>query len=61
MKKEIKDIPRLTDLEIIIMKVLWEQETDLTIQEIVNNMSGKKLSIASVTQAMKHLIEKKQQ
>lgn len=58
MEKNRKAIPRLTDLEITIMKVLWEQDHCLTIQEIANHLTEKKLSIASVTQAMKHLIEK---
>lgn len=55
----MKDIPRLTDLEITLMKVLWEHDTNLTIQEIANSLSEKKISVASVTQAMKHLTAKK--
>ena len=61
MKKDGKmnNIPRLTDLEIIIMKVLWESHAGLTIQEIKNNLKEKELSIASITQSMKHLVKKK--
>lgn len=53
----MKSIPRLTDLEIDIMKVLWKQEKPTTIQEISSEFES--LSVASVTQAMKHLINKK--
>lgn len=53
----MKSIPRLTDLEIDIMKVLWNHERPITIQEISNQFES--LSVASVTQAMKHLINKK--
>lgn len=39
------------------MKVLWEHDKNLTIQEITNCMDG--LSVASITQSIKHLINKK--
>lgn len=54
----MQNIPRLTDLEISIMKVLWEHGMELTIQEIANHLSERKLSVASITQAMKHLVTK---
>ena len=53
----MKSIPRLTDLEISIMKILWDEGKNLTIQEITGRMEG--LSVPSITQAMKHLINKK--
>lgn len=55
----MKKIARLTDLEIKIMKVLWAHEKSLTIQEIGHELKGEGLSVPSVSQAMKHLIEKK--
>lgn len=53
------DIPKLTDLEIKIMKVLWENDKTLTIQEIATFLEEEKISTASVTQSIKHLIKKK--
>lgn len=50
---------RLTDLEIKIMCVLWESSESLTIQEITNRLKEEKISVQSVTQAMKHLVSKK--
>lgn len=52
-------IARLTDLEIKIMRVLWESDRHLTAQEIVGYLPEEKLSDASVRQAMKHLVNKK--
>lgn len=57
----MKKIPRLTDLEISIMMVLWDEEEKskeqyLTIQQITGHMDG--LSVPSLTQAMKHLLNK---
>ena len=52
-------IAKLTDLEIKIMRVLWESDNALTIQEIVKCLPEEKLSDASVRQAMKHLVNKK--
>lgn len=53
------NIPRLTDIEISIMKTLWEHHEGLTIQEITSclavNEEKKKISAASVAQAVKHL------
>lgn len=53
----MKSIPRLTDLEISIMKVLWDSDKHLTIQEMNGHLDG--LSVASITQAIKHLVNKK--
>lgn len=52
------NIPRLTDIEIMIMKVLWEHEDGLTIQEITSCIEQKKISAASVAQAIKHMSAK---
>ena len=55
----MKEIVRLTDLEIKIMKVLWDKERCLTIQEIADYLKEDKISVASVSQVIKHLISKK--
>lgn len=55
----MKNIPRLTDLEVRIMSVLWESESNLTIQEIAGRLQEDKLSVQSITQAMKRLVSKK--
>lgn len=55
----MKNITRLTDLEIKIMGVLWEHDQCLTSQEIADYMKKDKISAASVMQAMKRLVEKK--
>jgi len=55
----MKRVPRLTDLEIRIMKVLWDQGRNLTIQDISKYLEDDKLSIGSITQSIKHLIAKK--
>lgn len=52
------NISRLTDLETMIMKVLWEQGRGLTIQEITSCIQEKKISVASVAQAVKHMLAK---
>ncbi len=54
----MKSIPRLTDIEIMIMKELWEHEDGLTIQEIASYIEEKKFSAASVGQAIKHMSAK---
>ena len=60
MKRDkVKEIARLTDLEVKIMRVLWEHEQSLTIQEITQYMKEDGISVASVTQAIKHLTKKK--
>lgn len=56
--KKMGKIPRLTDLETIIMKVLWEHDKGLTIQEITACIQEKKISAASVAQAVKHMLAK---
>lgn len=54
----MSNIPRLTDLETIIMKVLWQHDRGLTIQEITACIEEKKISTASVAQAVKHMLAK---
>ena len=54
----MKTVPRLTDLEIKIMKVLWDSDKGLTIQEIANELKEEKISAPSVTQAMQRLVAK---
>ena len=53
------EIAKLTDLELILMKVMWEHDTSLTIQEIASYLKEKEVSVPSITQAIKHLILKK--
>lgn len=55
----MKEVTRLTDLEIKIMRVLWEDERDLTIQEIGMQLEEEGISVASVAQVMKSLLKKK--
>lgn len=55
----MKDIPKLTDLEIVIMGVMWEQGKGMTIQEIADCLEERKISPSSVSQAMKRLLKKK--
>lgn len=56
-----KKIAMLTDLEVVVMKVLWDADKMLTIKEISEILSStpKKLSVPSITQCMKHLDKKK--
>ena len=51
-------IPKLTDLEMKIMRVLWENAEPLTIQGLTELLSKEKLSVQSVTQSIKHLVVK---
>lgn len=55
----MEQIPKLTDLEIVIMGVLWGQGQDMTIQEISDCLEDGKVSPPSVAQAMKRLLKKK--
>lgn len=54
----MKEISRLTDLEIKIMRVLWESGRSLTIQEITESLKEERISPQSVTQSMNHLVKK---
>ncbi len=54
----MKSITKLTDLEMKIMRVLWENAESLTIQGITELLSKEKLSVQSVTQSIKHLVAK---
>lgn len=56
--ENMKTVPRLTDLEIKIMKALWDSDRGLTIQEIANELKEEKISAQSVTQAMQRLVAK---
>lgn len=53
----MKEIARLTDLEIKIMKVLWAHE-GITVQEIGSYLKDEGLSVPSISQAIKHLTAK---
>lgn len=55
----MRDKNRLTDLELVIMRVLWGHDRALTIQEISNFLKDEKLSVQSVTQVMSRLVSKK--
>lgn len=55
MKKTV----RLTDLEIKIMKILWECDQNLTIQDIALHLKDEGISVQSVTQSVRHLVNKK--
>lgn len=55
----MEGIARLTDVEIKVMRVLWEHEDSLTIQQIAACLEDDGLSVQSVTQVIKHLLDKK--
>lgn len=57
-ERKMKKIPKLTELEIKIMKVLWEHEAGLTIQEIAGYLTEEKISAPSVSQAMQRMVKK---
>nr|WP_294526062.1 BlaI/MecI/CopY family transcriptional regulator [uncultured Blautia sp.] len=48
----------LTPMEQEVMKVLWESQHELTNSEIAEYMKDQKVSVASVAQTMKRLLEK---
>ena len=48
----------LTPMEQEVMKVLWESQHELTNSEIAESMKNQKVSVASVAQTMKRLLEK---
>lgn len=48
----------LTPMEQEVMKVLWESQHELTNSEIAESMKDQKVSVASVAQTMKRLLEK---
>lgn len=54
-KKEIK----LTELDVVVMSVMWDTEQSLTIQQIGKVLSADGISVPSVTQAMERLVKKK--
>lgn len=55
----MKDVMKLTDLEIRIMKVLWEHGREMTIQEIAACLEDERISLPSVKQSVRHLLNKK--
>lgn len=55
----MKNITRLTDLEMKIMAVMWDHDQCLTSQEIAEYLKDDKISASSVMQAMKRLVKKK--
>lgn len=58
MKQNMKRIVKLTDIELKVMKVLWENEEHLTITEIAQHLVEENISSGSVAQAMKNLLAK---
>lgn len=54
----MKQITKLTNLELQVMNILWSSDVELTVSEISELTSEKKLSIASVNQVIPRLIEK---
>ena len=48
----------LTPMEQEVMKILWEQQRDMTNSEIAECMQEQKVSVASVAQTMKRLLDK---
>lgn len=55
----MRDKNRLTDLEMVVMRVLWENEKPMTIQEITTCLENdEKLSVQSVTQVMSRLVKR---
>ena len=51
-------VQKLTDAEVAVMKILWEHEDGMTIQEIVQYQEQNQLSTASTAQIVKHLLKK---
>mgnify|MGYP002605108397 CR=1 FL=1 len=50
-------VQKLTDAEVAVMKILWEHEDGMTIQEIVQYQEQNQLSTASTAQIVKHLLK----
>lgn len=55
----MKRVPRLTDLEVKIMRVMWESNKSMTIQNMAESLKKEKISAASITQAMQRMVAKK--
>ncbi len=53
-----KNAERLTDLEVQVMKVLWDSEKAMTNSEIAEELKDTGLSVASVAQLVKRLLKK---
>lgn len=54
----MKRIVKLTDIELKVMKVLWESEEHLMITEVAQHLVEENISSGSVAQAMKNLLAK---
>lgn len=54
----MKRVVRLTDIELKVMKVLWETGEHMTITEIAQYLVEENISSGSVAQAMKNLLAK---
>ena len=55
----MKNIPELTELDFVVMEVLWSSSREMTIQEITSCLKERELSTASVAQVMRRLLKKK--
>lgn len=53
-----RDRSRLTDLELTVMRVLWESEVPMTIQQIATALKEEKRSVQSVTQVISRLVKR---
>lgn len=53
-----RDRSRLTDLELMVMRVLWESEVPMTIQQIAAALKEEKRSVQSVTQVISRLVKR---
>lgn len=55
----MKRVPKLTDLEVKIMRVMWESNISMTIQNMAEGLKKEKISAASITQAIQRMVAKK--
>lgn len=55
----MNNTPKLTELEIVIMETIWDNNRSMTIQEISDCLKERKVSVASVSQVMRRLLKKK--
>lgn len=55
----MKKIEKLSELEIRIMRVLWEQEEHLTIKQMTKELESEGISVQSITQVIKRLMDKR--
>ena len=52
------NIHKLTEVELTIMKVLWDSEKGMTVQEIAEVLKKEKISNASISQAIRNMLKK---